>query len=322
MPESGPVIPTVCSGPRGQKGLALVLVLWVISLLTVMALGVSSTGRTELELMRGQIDAVRFRALADAGVNFAAMKMLAATDEYPWWPDGIPQVWRFGGADLQIAVSDEGGRINLNKASFEQLLGLFQAIGLSDADSEALADAIVDWRDTDDLHRASGAEDKDYWGQERAFGSKDGPFDSVEELQQVYGMSREIFALVAPALTLHSSGARINRTYASELVLAAIGVGPEELEVIMEERELRAAEEDPAVPVSRGGPVYRIRVGAALDTRKVNTEFLIRTGGGSGEVTFGGSAVFGSGKPFDIIWRDYAPPDAAGAGGGAGALAE
>ena len=46
-----------------------------------------------------------------------------------------------------------------------------------------------------------------------------------------------------------------------------------------EERELRATEEDPAVPVSRGGPVYRIRIRAALDTGKVNTEFLIRTGG-------------------------------------------
>jgi general secretion pathway protein K len=47
-----------------------------------------------------------------------------------------------------------------------------------------LVDAILDWRDEDDLHLVNGAEDPDYKAAGLPYGAKDGPFDSLEELQQ------------------------------------------------------------------------------------------------------------------------------------------
>ena len=57
----------------------------------------------------------------------------------------------------------------------------------------ALVDAIVDFRDEDDLHCLQGAEDRDYADAGLPRGAKDAAFEAVEELQQVLGMTREIY---------------------------------------------------------------------------------------------------------------------------------
>ena len=46
------------------------------------------------------------------------------------------------------------------------------------------ADAIIDWRDSDDLHRLHGAEDEYYMKLPEPYHAKNGPFDSVDELLQ------------------------------------------------------------------------------------------------------------------------------------------
>ena len=58
------------SRPR-NAGIALVLVLWVVALLSMMALTLIATQRTESALTRNLIDAGQGRALAEAGIYFA-----------------------------------------------------------------------------------------------------------------------------------------------------------------------------------------------------------------------------------------------------------
>jgi Tfp pilus assembly protein PilX len=45
---------------RRAHGIALVLVMWVLALLTVMALGLTTTQRTQAALTANQVDAARF----------------------------------------------------------------------------------------------------------------------------------------------------------------------------------------------------------------------------------------------------------------------
>ncbi len=61
---------------RGQRGLALVVVLWVLVLLSVMAASFTYATRTEVNLTRNLIEAAEAEALADAGVYQAIYALL------------------------------------------------------------------------------------------------------------------------------------------------------------------------------------------------------------------------------------------------------
>ena len=63
--------------PRRQKGIALMLVLWVVALLTIIAVGLTASQRTESTLAANQVATVRFRALAEAGINYTVLNLLA-----------------------------------------------------------------------------------------------------------------------------------------------------------------------------------------------------------------------------------------------------
>lgn len=87
----------------------------------------------------------------------------------------------------------------------------------------AIAQAILDWRDEDEDSHPMGAEDFYYQGLSPAYETKDGPFESVEELLLVKGMSPALFALLAPYLTVYGSG-RVNINTAARPVLRALGL--------------------------------------------------------------------------------------------------
>ena len=61
---------------RGQRGLALVTVLWVLVLLSLIAASSTKTTRTEINVTRNIIDNAKAEALADAGVYQAIYALL------------------------------------------------------------------------------------------------------------------------------------------------------------------------------------------------------------------------------------------------------
>ena len=139
-----------------------------------------------------------------------------------WRSDGTVYTWRFAGGEVRIAVEDEAGKIDLNRAPDELLRGVFLAVGLDERDSAALVDAIADFRDEDDLKRLSGAEDDDYRAAGLPWGAKDAPFEAVEELQQVMAVTREVYERVAPLVTVYSRRRTIDPATAPREVLLAL----------------------------------------------------------------------------------------------------
>lgn len=287
--------------PAKSRGIALVLVLWVLTLLTVIAIGLTATQRTETALADNQISAARFRALADAAIAYTILMYLMPPpeleneDELPWIPNGVPRRWRFDGQDLTIAVSNETSRIDLNEAPPELLAALLVALEVPEDEAAAIADAIVDWRDEDDLEQLNGAEDGDYEDANRVVGAKDEPFAAIEELQQVLGVDRELYLRLAPELTVDAGGANLDEQFASPAVLAALQGIP------LEEARLRVEERDsPVLPgsegprsVNRGGPLYRIQVSEAGGSRQSRSmEALV-------EILAGGQ------PPYQVRWRRY-----------------
>ncbi|RMD62072.1 MAG: general secretion pathway protein GspK, partial [Alphaproteobacteria bacterium] len=185
MPRAGAYAPHRDPDRSRRRGIALISVLWVLTLLSLVAASFTLTSRTEINLARNLESNARAEALADAGVYVALQGLLDDDPERTWRTDGTVYGWRFADGEIRIALSDEGGKIDLNFASSDLLRRLFLAAGEDEARAAALADAVVDFRDPNDLRHLNGAEDFDYRAAGMAYGAKDGPFDAVEELRQV-----------------------------------------------------------------------------------------------------------------------------------------
>ena len=200
----------------------MVSVLWILAFLTVVAGGLSLQARTETRMAQNLVSVAQAREAAVGAVQVAVFELLRGRTAYQWQGDGSTDEIRLGDTVIQVAVFDEAGRIDLNKASARVLERLFAAVGLDDTDAAELVDAVVDWRDPDQLHRLNGAEDDDYQEAGTAYGAKDGPFESVEELQLVLGMSPDIYSKIWQAVTVFSPAAAVNPSVASPLVRQAL----------------------------------------------------------------------------------------------------
>jgi general secretion pathway protein K len=306
------VIPTA----KRNRGIALVLVLWVIALLSVMALGLTAAQRTESTLTANALAEARFRAAAEAGIAYAALNLLApqtsdadaATTDADgqaavWLPDGTPHSWTFAQVPLAISVQNEGSRIDLNQAGADVLTALFTVLGVSEDVSGTLADRILDWRDTDDLKSLNGAEDPDYATEGLPYGAKDDPFSSVEELRQILGITPEIYRRAAQELTVDSGKASVDEQFASAVVLAAVkGLTLEEAQTTVSERTESTVPGGvggrAAAAFGRGGPLYRIRVARAAAQSNAQA--------GSGPAMEALVRVDQAGQPpVQIQWRRY-----------------
>lgn len=306
---------------RAERGIALVLVLWVVALLTIMAMGLTATQRTETALAGNQVTAARFRAESDAALEYVVLNLLATPallqdggglgpeeESDLLVPDGSPRTWRFAGQELEIRLFDEAALIDLNQAPPELLSGLLAALGAPPELAQPLVDAIIDWRDTDDLHQLEGAEDADYEAEGRPYGAKDGPFDSVAELGQVLGYDRVLLASLVPVLSVDAGTPRVKPDFAPPLVRAALeGLTLEEVEARIEEEEAQEEVlsnlEGGVRPLNRGGPLYRVRIGRREEGRVTRgMEALVRLEAGRT-------------PPYRVLWRYYglAPAQSAGA---------
>jgi len=294
---------TMSQPPSSQRGIALLLVLWALVLLTIIAVGLTAAQRTESSLASNQLATARFHAAAEAGINWAILNLLApetafGEDADTWVPDGMPRIWRFAGETLEIKVFNETSRIDLNKASRDQLEALLKAAGLAEDRASAIADAIEDWRDTDDLAGLNGAEDSDYKEAGRSYGAKDGPFDTVEELQQVLGVDPELYRMLAPALTVDSDQPTPTQEFAPPLVQAALQGktldDAEEAGLTQGEQETLTESDNFGVsPVGRGGPLYRVRVTRLVDGEpSLSMEALVRV-------------ETREAQPFSVLWRRF-----------------
>lgn len=142
-----------------------------------------------------------------------------------------------GPGRLSYRITDEEARLNLNRAPPELLHRLLDELGVERQARDVIVDSIQDWRDQNEEYRLNGAESDYYLGLPVPYRSKNGDFDTLEELLQVRGVTREIFYGVAGSpglvecLTVASSGA-LNVNTASDTVLRAYGFAPAEVALL------------------------------------------------------------------------------------------
>lgn len=207
---------------RQQRGMALVIVLWLIVLLGVMAAGHAGNAHVDNRLAGRQADVARARNLAEAGINRMILELLAVETVTPARADGRVSVVEIGGRNVNLAIRNALGLVDINAAAPDLLKVLLGAAGAGDEELDRLVDEILDWRDADDLRRMHGFEDGDYAMSGVSWRSADAAFTTVEELRYLPAMRPELFERIAPLVTVHSGRGGVRLEFAPPILVAAI----------------------------------------------------------------------------------------------------
>jgi general secretion pathway protein K len=253
-----------------QRGIALVLVLWLTALLTVIAGGFAYAMRNEAQAARNTISQAQARALADGAVARTVFELMRPrTIPGVWAADGLVHVWDEDGMHVAAAAVDESGKIDVNAVTDALLLSLLETAGQLDVDTAGrLVDAIGDWKDADDLRRPNGAESAEYQAAGLSYKPANAAFETVADLQRVLGMTPALFARLAGNLTVYSGAPGINPQFASRAVLMALpGATDAIVDTYIAQRAaaLAAAQPLPVLPLAgAGAPVNVWRVHAEV----------------------------------------------------------
>ena len=190
----------------GERGVALVVVLWIFIFLFVVAFDFTSSVREEGVAAQRYGDESEGYYMALAGFEEAVYRLLntpTSTGQIPRPAnspaepqDLVDGSWRekdFGPGSYRVRLVDESGKININRADEVMLRRIFTNLGVDEPQRSTLVDSILDWRDPDNLHRPNGAEDEYYLSLSPSYTAKNGDFDMVEELLWVRGVTPELF---------------------------------------------------------------------------------------------------------------------------------
>jgi general secretion pathway protein K len=214
-----------------QRGIALLLVLWAFMILGVLALDFSRYMRDDAMAAVNFADETQGYYVALAGMQKALWQAKVAREQNPatgmrqgsvtdprsknrgddgeegdedaLQADGQWHADTFHGAKYEVRVTDEGGRIPINRANEGMLTRVITNLvrggnatkGVNKRAEDEIAgivDSILDWRDTDSLERTHGAESK-WYRSNRGYPAKNGFFDFPQELLQVRGVTADLF---------------------------------------------------------------------------------------------------------------------------------
>ncbi len=202
-----------------SAGFALVLVLWIISLLTIMAGSFALTMRRESTVVSIAKDNAAAIAMAEAGVAVAQVMLLNPDQIKRWRSDGNIYQINFGDAKVRLRLLSESGKIDINKANAPLLEAIFTSAPVDEDRQKKLIGAILDWRDPDDLLSLEGAEKKEYRDAGLKYGPRNKPFQTVEELQMVLGIDEHVYSWLEPMVTVYSHQPQVNLKLATAKIL-------------------------------------------------------------------------------------------------------
>ncbi len=256
---------------RGRSGIILIVVLWILVILSFLAVGLGRRTAVDVSLTKFTMQNSRSHYAARGGAvyaldlvrrdteseNGAAVDTLYAcgadmTDRLPEevfanLPVGGDKVTIYhmtesGGvpgvpSEARLGMMDEERKFNLNALTRQNMDILRELILLRGFDEETagtVAASAVDWIDADGAatNAPFGAEEDHYQGLDKPYHAKNRPFDNVEELRLVRGVSDDVYEAIRPYVTVFprlATRLRINVNTAESLVIQALGrsvVGP------------------------------------------------------------------------------------------------
>jgi len=246
-----------------QRGVALIMVLWIFMFLFAVAFEFSTSAREEAGAAHRYSDETQGYYIAMAGFERGLYDVInqqapsARVQPDPQKEDLFDGNWRedtLGAGVYRFRLVDKGGKININRIDEAALRRILTNLGLESNARDVLIDSIMDWRDADDLHRANGAESDYYLALSPAYTAKNGALDTVEDLLWIRGMTPDLFygysdrddqsadkprqVGLREIFTVDSPIDRVNlRTAGAEVIHALSGIPLEKCRAFVEERK-------------------------------------------------------------------------------------
>lgn len=156
---------------NGKRGSVLLFVLLVVFASAAILASVAEYASVALRSRAAAANEFELRHDAYSALNAA----VAVLEEYSEIDGGLfsaRQGWGRpfadgriqmpDGAEAEVAISDESGKIPLRAVKSDRLAKIIESFGVSERDSQKYADLITDWVDADDSPSVSGAEYSDY----------------------------------------------------------------------------------------------------------------------------------------------------------------
>ncbi len=243
-----------------KSGTILITTLWILTILSILAIGIGFRVSIEARLSKYNVDKLRAAYLAKAGIYKAKTLLsnypnktfdtirecgivLPPNIVLPSGKDALEGVFTESLGDGKFEVSyeeegkpyygmmDEERKININKADKFVLINL---LGKDNKDNEEIAASIMNWRGTARMP-GGGAWDGDYESLTFPYKCKHANFSVIEELMLVKGMTPELFESIKDYVTVYGDG-KININTASKKVMLACGLGENLVASIMNVR--------------------------------------------------------------------------------------
>ena len=200
--------------PWGERGMALIAVLWIVAALSIMVMGLTQTVKQGIRAATMQRDLTEGQALGQAAIALALQQLAVQTTPVT----GVGQIGvNYAGVNIMVTAAPLNGWIALNGATAPMLAALLQtAGGLDAARAQQMADDIVTWRD--------GVPQVDLTAAAVSSGDRRRRFDAVEDLMLVPGMDYDLYTRIAPLVTASVTGSGpVNAQAAPPAVVQALG---------------------------------------------------------------------------------------------------
>ena len=138
-------------GARRDRGVALIMVLWLTAALSVIAFSVAQTTRGEVRRAENTLDATRAGFLARAAIErtygWLRYGYQPAPGQPPLFEPGQQRILhRFPGGDVWVEILPESGKLNVLLAPPEQLLALFLRLRIEPAVAASFVQTISTFR--------------------------------------------------------------------------------------------------------------------------------------------------------------------------------
>jgi general secretion pathway protein K len=207
----------------GERGVALILALLVLSLLVALILEFDAEARRELKEAAVFRDSLRAAALSRASAQ--AIRAMLKEDQLQkkqlgLTADTLADLWAtplvnfpIGDGRLTGRLEDERGKLNLNllaeqadETARKAVIGRFHRLFQGADVDPLLVDALVDWIDEDEAPLPNGAESQFYEVLMPPYRSANGALQTVGELHLIKGFTDEVVRRLRPYVTVHPSG--------------------------------------------------------------------------------------------------------------------
>ena len=251
-------LPSHVRNLASEHGIALMMTMWILVILTVIAMNFSFSTRYGSMGTRNFKTDTKAYYLAVSAYEEALLYLLSDKDPKVDFIDEdgnfrtdterepITGTTELNGAEVTLTISDEESRLNINDMKRDVLLKLLEQAAVPDDSLHIIADSITDWIDEDDLHHLSGAEDEHY--EPLGYRAKNSHMDVPEELLLIRGFIPEYLyettketsgtedqAPINELITTWGDGINVNT--ASANVLRLLGLDAVEVDSILSQRK-------------------------------------------------------------------------------------